>query len=107
WDDIWGNIALKDDLSTIVGAAFDHKGETPGLGAEIKDNPAFPAKFKQKQIYDASGNYTSVDVVKPGIKTTSHSVDGISGATVTCVGVAEMLDRGIAYYEPYLKTLKQ
>lgn len=107
WDEIWGNIALKDDLNTIVGAAFDHKGETPGLGAEIKDNPTFPAKFKQKQIYDAAGAYTSVDVVKPGIATNLHSIDGISGATVTCVGVAEMLERGIKYYEPYLKTIKK
>ena len=36
WDEIWGNIALKSDANTIAGAAFDHKGETPGLGAEIK-----------------------------------------------------------------------
>jgi len=107
WDEIWGNIALKDDLNTIVGAAFDHKGETPGLGAEIKDNPTFPDKFKQKQIYDAAGTFTSVDVVKPGVATNLHSIDGISGATVTCVGVAEMLERGIKYYEPYLKTLKK
>ena len=35
WDDIWGYIALKDDRNTIQGAVFDHKGETPGLGAEI------------------------------------------------------------------------
>ena len=39
WDEIWGNIAVKSDLNTIAGVTFDHKGETPGLGAEIKDNP--------------------------------------------------------------------
>ncbi|MEM9991804.1 MAG: FMN-binding protein, partial [Bacteroidota bacterium] len=44
WDEIWGTIALKDDLNTIAGASFDHKGETPGLGAEIKDNPTFPSR---------------------------------------------------------------
>ena len=26
-------------MNTIAGIAMDHKGETPGLGAEIKDNP--------------------------------------------------------------------
>jgi Na+-transporting NADH:ubiquinone oxidoreductase subunit C len=35
WDAIWGYIALEDDMTTIKGAVFDHKGETAGLGAEI------------------------------------------------------------------------
>ena len=106
WDEIWGNIALESDLSTITGAAFDHKGETPGLGAEIKDNPNFAKKFKGKKIYD-EGEYVSVTVRKGGAKDPEHDVDGISGATVTADGVTEMLHRGIKYYEPYFKTLKQ
>ncbi len=108
WDEIWGNIALKDDLSTIVGAAFDHKGETPGLGAEIKDNPTFPNKFKGKRIYDNDGAYTSVSVIKTGVDANDpHAVDGISGATVTADGVGEMLSRGIKYYEPYFNKIKK
>lgn len=106
WDEIWGNIALESDLSTITGAAFDHKGETPGLGAEIKDNPGFGAQFAGKEIYDENGNYTSVVVRKGGAKDPKHDVDGISGATVTCDGVTEMLQRGIKYYEPYFAKLK-
>ena len=38
WDEIWGYIAMDSDWNSIAGQAFDHKGETPGLGAEIKDN---------------------------------------------------------------------
>ena len=106
WDEIWGNIALKSDLNTIAGAAFDHKGETPGLGAEIKDNPSFPAQFEGKKLYNENGEYLSVDVVKGGVKNPDHQVDAISGATVTGDGVAEMLYRGIKYYEPYLTKLK-
>jgi Na+-transporting NADH:ubiquinone oxidoreductase subunit C len=49
WDEIWGQIAFESDLNTIAGAAFDHKGETPGLGAEIKDNPSFRKQFKGKR----------------------------------------------------------
>merc|ERR1739838_639606 len=41
WDKIWAYIALKEDLNTIAGVYFDHKGETPGLGAEIKDSEDF------------------------------------------------------------------
>ena len=106
WDEIWGNIALKEDLNTIAGASFDHKAETPGLGAEIKDNPAFPAQFKGKEIYDG-GEYVSVKVRKGGARDKTHEVDGISGATVTSDGVSEMLYRGISYYQPYLKELRQ
>ena len=106
WDEIWGNIALDGDLNTISGAAFDHKGETPGLGAEIKDNPAFPAAFVGKKIYDENGNYKSVDVVKGGVSDPVHQVDAISGATITTVGVGEMMVRGMKYYEPALKSVK-
>lgn len=106
WDEIWGNIALKADLNTIAGASFDHKGETPGLGAEIKDNPVFPNQFKGKEIFQ-DGQYTSVLVRKGGARDPLHEVDGISGATITADGVTEMLYRGIKYYQPYLEKLKE
>ena len=107
WDEIWGSIALESDLSTIAGTAFDHRGETPGLGAEIKDNPTFPARFIGKKIYTDAGELVSVDVMKgKAPKGDVHAVDGITGATVTAKGVAEMMDRGVRYYEPYLNQLK-
>jgi Na+-transporting NADH:ubiquinone oxidoreductase subunit C len=106
WDEIWGNIALESDFETVAGAAFDHKGETPGLGAEIKDNPSFRKQFEGKKIYDKSGNYTAVVVRKNGAVNDRYEVDGISGATVTANGVTEMLKRGIKYYQPYLEKLK-
>lgn len=107
WDEIWGNIALGSDMNTIVGAAFDHQGETPGLGAEIKDNPSFPNMFKGKKIYDDSGKYLSVVGVKGGTsKEDLHEVDVIAGATVTSDGVSEMMVRGIKYYEPYFNKLQ-
>ena len=106
WDEIWGNIALKPDFNTVAGAAFDHQGETPGLGAEIKDNPAFAKQFKGKKLYSENGEYRSINVRKGGAKDQNHDVDGISGATVTGDGVKEMLYRGIKYYEPYFNKLK-
>jgi Na+-transporting NADH:ubiquinone oxidoreductase subunit C len=106
WDEIWGNIALKSDLNTIAGVAFDHKAETPGLGAEIKDNPSFREQFEGRKIYD-DGQYVSVRVRKGGARNKEHEVDGISGATVTADGVSEMLYRGIRYYEPYFQQVRQ
>lgn len=107
WDEIWGNIALKEDFETIVGASFDHKGETPGLGAEIKDNPSFKAQFKGKKLYDRMGNYTSVVVRKGGARNDRYEVDGISGATVTADGVSDMLYDGIKYYQPFFEKEKK
>ena len=106
WDAIWGNVALKEDLATIAGVTFDHAGETPGLGAEIKDNPKFSEQFQEKRIFDYNGTYTSVLVRKGGAKDPVYEVDGISGATVTANGVSEMLNRGLALYVPYLKELQ-
>jgi len=107
WDEIWGYIALESDLNTIAGATFDHKGETPGLGAEITDNPKFAENFIGKKIYDNSGKYVSVKVQKGGADPADlYAVDGISGATVTADGVGEMLQRGIEYYDSYFEGYK-
>jgi len=105
WDDIWGCIAVKEDLNTIAGVAFDHKGETPGLGAEIKDNGAWKAQFVDKKIFDDFGRFKGITVRKGGAKDPVYEVDGISGATITADGVSEMLIRGLQYYEPYVNSL--
>ena len=102
WDEIWGYIALKNDATTIAGASFDHKGETPGLGAEITDNPVFSNNFKGKKIF-SDGEFTSVWVRKGGARDQTYEVDGISGATVTADGVDKMLREGLALYLPFLK----
>ena len=89
----------------VFGAEFGHDKETPGLGAEIKDNPTFSRNFKGKQIFK-DGEYVSVNVRKGGARDLNHEVDGISGATVTADGVSEMLYRGIKYYQPYFDRVK-
>jgi Na+-transporting NADH:ubiquinone oxidoreductase subunit C len=106
WDEIWGSIALKSDLNTVAGAAFDHKGETPGLGAEIKDNPAFPAQFEGRQIYNAAGDFVSITVRKGGAVDKTHEVDGISGATITADGVTNMLQKGLKMYKPFIEEMR-
>lgn len=107
WDAIWGNIALDGDLNTIVGASFDHQGETPGLGAEIKDNPKYSLNFIGKKIFDANGGYISITSRKGGAIDPLHDVDGITGATVTADGVTKMMKKGVARYLPYLKKEKK
>ena len=103
WDDIWGYIALDSDKNTIVGASFDHKGETPGLGAEINQS-WFEDEFKGKKIFDDNGDFVSVKVIKGGAKPDDvHGVDAISGGTLTCNGVTHMLEERLKNYAPFLK----
>jgi Na+-transporting NADH:ubiquinone oxidoreductase subunit C len=111
WDAIWGYIALNDDLKSINGVFFDHKGETPGLGANITES-FFKDDFKGEMIFDASGNYKSVEISKSNgdpnnTDKTDNQVDAISGATITGNGVAAMLKSGIKLYLPYFETLKK
>lgn len=104
WGPVWGYIALEEDKNTVVGASFDHKGETPGLGAEINQG-WFQEPFIGKKIFDESGNYQSIKVKKGGApEGDMHGVDAISGGTITGNGVTEMLVRTLKTYEPYLKS---
>lgn len=101
WGPIWGYLAMESDMKTIYGATFDHKTETPGLGAEIKE-AFFQDKFQGKTINSASE--LLFDVVKGGAPTTAHSVDGITGGTITSKGVGEMIDRTLKVYVDYFET---
>jgi Na+-transporting NADH:ubiquinone oxidoreductase subunit C len=106
WGPIWGYVGLASDLSTIVGANFDHASETPGLGAEIGDRE-FQEQFPGKKIFDQQGNFRPVRVVKGGAPPDDpHAVDGISGGTITSNGVTNMLRDGLAAYEETFKNMK-
>lgn len=103
WGPIWGYISLNEDKETIYGASFDHKGETPGLGAEISQE-FFEDEFKGKTIFDKSGTFTSIKVLKGGLAAgNEHAVDAITGGTITSNGVQDMLWNGLQGYTEYLK----
>jgi Na+-transporting NADH:ubiquinone oxidoreductase subunit C len=107
WGPIWGNLAFESDLNTIYGVTFDHKSETPGLGAEI-NTKSFQDQFIGKQIFDHSGEFTSISVVKGGIGTLppdrrNHGVDAVSGGTITSDGLGEMLKDCLSNYIQYIK----
>ena len=111
WDAIWGYIALDDDLKSISGVYFDHKGETPGLGANITET-FFTDDFKGEFLYDASGNFKGVEISKSNADPNNedkkdNQVDAISGATITGNGVGAMINSGIRSYLPYFETLKK
>ena len=112
WGGIWGYVALNDDCNTIYGVYFSHASETPGLGAEIasdKFQGRFSGKDKDgndivKKVYDVNGNVALE--VKKGKGDADHHIDAISGATLTCNGLDEMLKTKLAPYYNYLNKVK-
>lgn len=101
WGPIYGYISLKSDMNTIYGVNFDHKGETPGLGAEINTTP-FESQFHDKKLFD-NEKFVSVLVIKGGANDTDiHGVDAISGGTITSKGLQYMIFDCVNKYSDYL-----
>ena len=106
WGPIWGFVAVGEDLTTIYGARFDHKGETPGLGAEISSYDKFQEQWEGKEIRNADGTFHAILVSKtPTDPSDPFSVDGITGGTITSKGLEEMVNRSVAIYSSYFQTI--
>lgn len=107
WGPIWGNICVGEDMQTIVGASFGHKGETPGLGAEIAQQ-FFVDRWIGEKISDDKSEFAKFEVVKDNSgKALPSKVDGITGGTITSKGVEEMANRCLQVYVAYFKNLKK
>lgn len=109
WDAIWGYIALDREM-VIQGTYFDHKGETPGLGAEIKAK-YFQDRFLGEHILNSKGEFEGVTVLKgnndpQNSDKQDNEIDALSGATITGDGVTKMIQSGVGPYVPYLAKLK-
>lgn len=99
-------LALEPDLRTIAALTITQHGETPGLGARIED-PAWQALWAGTEAVDAAGNII-VTVVR-GQATEPFEIDGITGATISSNGVANMVRfwLGDAGFGPFLERLRQ
>jgi Na+-transporting NADH:ubiquinone oxidoreductase subunit C len=110
WDNIWGYVALNPDLATLKGVALDHKGETPGLGARITDAEV-QNRYQGKSIYDEAGVLVGVTMIKgeknPPEKISQNQVDGMAGATITAVGVNDMVKNYLGHYQNYFEKEKK
>lgn len=110
WDAIWGYVSLDANFQKVEGAIFDHKGETPGLGANIKES-FFRDDFTGESIVDTKGQYKGITVRKGNgdpnnVRKDDNAVDALAGATITSNGVTAMVKSGIKMYMPYFNTLK-
>lgn len=99
WGPIWGYVGFEGDLKTIKAVCFGHKGETPGLGAKIADEPSFAEAFVGKQV--GTGDIL-FEVAKPANRQTENNgVDAISGATITSQALGKTLNQWFGFYQNY------
>ncbi|NER09301.1 Na+-transporting NADH:ubiquinone oxidoreductase subunit C [Muriicola jejuensis] len=108
WDAIWGFMALDKDM-VVQGVYFDHKAETPGLGANIKQR-YFMDDFTGETILNGS-NYAGIKVVKGNNDPVNeikddNEVDALAGATITGNGVSAMISKTVNLYKDYFESLR-
>lgn len=110
WSTLYGFIAVKGDLNTVVGMGFYQHGETPGLGGEV-DNPKWKGQWPGKTLFDENGKL-AVKVVKGGVDPQSpqanHQVDALAGATLTSNGVSHLLQFWLGQngFGPFIANLR-
>ncbi len=110
WSTLYGFIALDKDLKTISGITFYEHGETPGLGGEV-DNPRWKQLWKGKQAFNDNWQ-PIIKVIKgkvdPSSPEANHTIDGLSGATLTTRGVNNLVRFWLSEegYGHFLRTLR-
>src|SRR5690606_10893830 len=108
WDAIWGYIALDKNM-VVQGVFFDHKGETPGLGVNIKER-FFMDEFEGEELLN-NGSFEGIKVAKGNSDPLNkikddNEVDAIAGSTITGDGVTAMIKKDLRMYLPYFQSLK-
>ena len=116
WDAIYGYLAIKPDGNTVIGISWYDQKETPGLGANISEEP-WQSLFPDKQIFmsspDGKIDYKTaplgIVVVKGKVSEvlgdapkSKSAVDGMAGATLTGNGVTDAYRDVLNAYRPLL-----
>ena len=79
------------------------EGETAGLGAEIKDSRVWQNQFKGKHVFAEGKDGVALSVVKKNeVTDPSTQCDAVTGATLTCNGVSDMLKNCLGEYTKFL-----
>lgn len=84
WDLMYGFLAIDADGQTVRELIYYQQKETPGLGGEVQ-NPAWQDKWDGKELYE--NGEVAIRVVKNANPSNPHTIDALSGATLTSNGV--------------------
>jgi electron transport complex protein RnfG len=89
----------------IVGIRVLESKETPGLGDKIETDESFQENFRRLDVSlsaDGTRVENAITAVKQGTKEHPWEVDGITGATISSVAIANLLNKSAAYWVPLL-----
>ncbi len=101
WGGLWGYVSVNEDRQNVFGAYFSHESETAGLGARIADRD-FQERFNGRPLFAGDATQVALTVTKDGQAKAETEVNGITGATLTSNGVAEMVTNGLQSYIEFL-----
>ncbi len=94
------------EQDAIVGLRVLESKETPGLGDKIITDEAFNANFKQLDVKlssDGASLANAIVAVKNGAKQDAWEIDGITGATISSVAVADLLNASATTWAPLIE----
>jgi Na+-transporting NADH:ubiquinone oxidoreductase subunit C len=121
WDAIYGYLAIKPDGDTVIGITWYDQKETPGLGANIAEEP-WQSQFANKLVFqESSSGQTDFKTAPLGIVVVKgkvaevlgnvpkakSAVDGMAGATLTGNGVTDAYKDVLGPYRPFLIKLNE
>jgi Na+-transporting NADH:ubiquinone oxidoreductase subunit C len=94
----------------VQGVYFDHKAETPGLGANIKER-FFMDDFTGESIMQ-DGRLVGIKIIKGNNDPVNedkmdNAVDALAGATITGNGVTAMISESLNLYKDYLESVRK
>ena len=95
------------ELQAIVGIKVLESRETPGLGDKIETDPQFLANFEALSVTlksDKKALEFPIVAVKSGQKKSPGEIDGITGATISSVAIAQMLNDSANIWVPRLQS---
>ena len=90
----------------IIGIQVLESKETPGLGDKIETDPDFLANFERLDVSlktDDAGLAHAVVAVRNGEKEHPWEVDGITGATISSVAIAAILNGSADNWAPRIQ----
>lgn len=121
WDAIYGYLAVELDGNTIIGVTWYDQKETPGLGANIADEP-WQSQFPGKRLFqpgsDGETDFKTAPIgiavvkgrvseVLGDVPRAKSAVDGMAGATLTGNGVTDAYRDVLSAYRPFLVKLHE
>jgi len=115
WDAIYGYLAVAPGGDKVIGITWYDQKETPGLGANIAEEPwqnLFPGKLIFQEPSSGTTDFKTaplgIVVVKGKVSEvlgdspkSKSAVDGMAGATLTGNGVTDAYRNVLAPYRPF------